>query len=697
MQRRDREVLVRATQRAYDGFMAALRPIYEDGILAAGRRPFLRARDLARLHAEDGAAWGPRCRCTRSSRATSATRACARRSRSTRSSSAATPSACRRSTPRSSTSRSWTRSGTPAAARGASSRRWRARSTCAAAPEVQRIERTGGRVTGVVLEGGERLAADVVVSNADVLHRRALLGEPPGGLRGRQQPTMSCFLLYLGTDRVFDRLQHHTLLVGRGYRRFIARRDPPGTARRRRSRPTSTRRRGPSRAWRARAATRSRCCCRSRTSAAGIDWAREADGLRDALVADLERTFGLEGLDDSVVVEHRMTPLDFARELGAVDGNAFSVEPTLHQRAWFRLPNRDPAVRRALPRRRRDAPGRGDARRAARAPRSRPASSPRTTPGPPGRSEDGVVLLQRPEPEADALLAEAREHDPPRRADVRARLPPAPAPTCATTSTASTSSSARSTTSSTSTPPDAPAAVAAVEAWCEDGSVRLARGGRARRPGHAARPPPPRPARLLPRDARRPRGAAGPHRGRRRPLLLPRRGHGRGRHGRGARHATARAPTARPRRSGWPCSARTSCATSTRTARSAAATVAQETLGRFGGDLRPGGREALVRDQIARADALYDEGVAGIGALPPGPLRDRRGRRDVPRDPAPDRARGLRRARGPRRGLGAPQAPRRRAGAAARGLTAAARCGRGVPMRRGVAAPGAGARLAVPA
>ena len=63
---------------------------------------------------------------------------------------------------------------------------------------VQRIERTGGRVTGVVLEGGERLAADVVVSNADVLHRRALLGEPPGGLRGRQKPTMSCFLLYLG-------------------------------------------------------------------------------------------------------------------------------------------------------------------------------------------------------------------------------------------------------------------------------------------------------------------------------------------------------------------------------------------------------------------------------------------------------------------------------------------------------------------
>jgi len=35
-----------------------------------------------------------------------------------------------------------------------------------------------------------------------------------------------------------------------------------------------------------------------------------------------------------------MTPHDFASELGAVDGNAFAVEPTLHQSAYFRAPNR---------------------------------------------------------------------------------------------------------------------------------------------------------------------------------------------------------------------------------------------------------------------------------------------------------------------------------------------------------------------
>ncbi len=48
--------------------------------------------------------------------------------------------------------------------------------------------------------------------------------------------------------------------------------------------------------------------------------------------------------------------------------------------------------------------------------------------------------------------------------------------------------------------------------------------------------------------------------------------------------------------------------------------VARETLDRLcGGALPPpAGREALLRDQIARADALYDAGMAGIGLLPCG-------------------------------------------------------------------------------
>ena len=42
--------------------------------------------------------------------------------------------------------------------------------------------------------------------------------------------------------------------------------------------------------------------------------------------------------------------------------------------------------------------------------------------------------------------------------------------------------------------------------------------------------------------------------------------------------------------------------------------LAADTVARFG-SLAPGSREALVRDQIVRADALYDEGLAGIAQL----------------------------------------------------------------------------------
>jgi phytoene synthase len=43
--------------------------------------------------------------------------------------------------------------------------------------------------------------------------------------------------------------------------------------------------------------------------------------------------------------------------------------------------------------------------------------------------------------------------------------------------------------------------------------------------------------------------------------------------------------------------------------------IARETLERYGGSLLPGERELLLRDQIARADALYEQGMAGIGEL----------------------------------------------------------------------------------
>ena len=76
----------------------------------------------------------------------------------------------------------------------------------------------------------------------------------------------------------------------------------------------------------------------------GIDWEREADPFRDRIIHSLEHDFGLSGLEESIVCEHRFTPRDFAHDLGSWLGSAFSVEPTLFQSAYFRQHNRSDDV-----------------------------------------------------------------------------------------------------------------------------------------------------------------------------------------------------------------------------------------------------------------------------------------------------------------------------------------------------------------
>lgn len=208
---------------------------------------------------------------------------------------------------------------------------------------VARIETAGGRVTGVVTDGGVRIAADVVVCNSDAQRVHELLGtrKPVRPLSS----TMSAFLLYLGTDKPFDKLLHHTLLVGGGYKKFITDVTRRGVL----PKTYSTYVHAPNRTEAAMADGSGDSLCFllpvPHLGKGKVDWAREADGLRDALVADLETTFGLTGLDASVRVEHRMDPRDFRDELGALNGAAWAMEPTLHQSAALRPPNRDKKVR----------------------------------------------------------------------------------------------------------------------------------------------------------------------------------------------------------------------------------------------------------------------------------------------------------------------------------------------------------------
>jgi phytoene desaturase len=207
---------------------------------------------------------------------------------------------------------------------------------------VARIETSAGRVSGVVTRGGTRLPADAVISNADTAGVHELLGRRPP--RRALRPTMSCFLLYLGTDRRFAQLRHHHLFVGRDYRRFIEDVTRGG----RLPESCSVYVHAPVRTEPGMAPAGGDSLCvllPVPNLGGGQDWERDGDSVRDWLLHELEHTHGLDGLRASIQVEHRMTPADFRRRLGAWQGNAFGPEPTLHQSAWFRTHNRDDRVR----------------------------------------------------------------------------------------------------------------------------------------------------------------------------------------------------------------------------------------------------------------------------------------------------------------------------------------------------------------
>jgi phytoene desaturase len=53
----------------------------------------------------------------------------------------------------------------------------------------------------------------------------------------------------------------------------------------------------------------------------------------------------LPGLRERIEMCFHYTPKDFASDLGAHLGSAFSLEPILTQSAWFRVHNRDDKIR----------------------------------------------------------------------------------------------------------------------------------------------------------------------------------------------------------------------------------------------------------------------------------------------------------------------------------------------------------------
>jgi phytoene desaturase len=209
--------------------------------------------------------------------------------------------------------------------------------------EVSRIDVENGRATGVTLADGTRIAADVVISNADSgwTYRHLL----PAEVRKRwtddrvesARYSMSLFVWYFGTKRRYEDVAHHTILLGPRYRELL-----DDIFRHKRlaedfslylHRPTAT----------------DRSLAPEGHDAfyvlspvphldSGVDWNTTAETYRRKIEAFLGSTV-LPGLGREVVSSRMLTPVGFRDDLLSLKGAAFGMEPVLLQSAYFRPHN----------------------------------------------------------------------------------------------------------------------------------------------------------------------------------------------------------------------------------------------------------------------------------------------------------------------------------------------------------------------
>jgi phytoene desaturase len=209
---------------------------------------------------------------------------------------------------------------------------------------VAQITVEDGCATGVRLDNGETIAADVVVSNADSAWTYKHL--VPAEHRHRwtdarlekARYSMSLFVWYFGTRGTYPEVAHHTIALGPRYRELLTdifdRKLLADDFSLYLHRPTAT---DPSLAPPG-------CDAFYVLSPvphlqSGTDWLTHAEPYRQAIQKRLEETL-LPGLADKIVSSRLLTPQDFQDRLSSFRGAAFSLEPVLTQSAWFRPHNR---------------------------------------------------------------------------------------------------------------------------------------------------------------------------------------------------------------------------------------------------------------------------------------------------------------------------------------------------------------------
>jgi len=214
---------------------------------------------------------------------------------------------------------------------------------------VKQVHTLGNRATEVETESGFKQRFDAVASNADIMHSyRDLLGSTPRGKKyakslSRKSFSPSLFVVHFGLEGSWPGIPHHMILFGPRYKGLVEDIYKHGVLPQDFSiylhHPTVTD---------ASMAPKGKSTFYALVPVAHmgkmpINWDVEGPRLEKAILDEVGRRL-IPDIHDRIVTKFSYAPKNFAHDLNAHMGSAFSLEPVLWQSAYMRGHNRDDEI-----------------------------------------------------------------------------------------------------------------------------------------------------------------------------------------------------------------------------------------------------------------------------------------------------------------------------------------------------------------
>ena len=211
---------------------------------------------------------------------------------------------------------------------------------------VTSIETLGDRATGVTTQSGWHGEADAIAANSDIMHTyRDLLSGSRSAQRTRtslerKSYSPSLFVVHFGIKGTWPGIPHHMILFGPRYKGLLDDIYNHGIL----SEDFSLYLHHPTVSDPALApegmSTFYVLAPVPHLGKFPVDWDEIGPILEKRILDEIGRRL-IPDIHDRIVTKFSYTPKDFAGDLNAHLGSAFSLEPVLTQSAWFRVHNRD--------------------------------------------------------------------------------------------------------------------------------------------------------------------------------------------------------------------------------------------------------------------------------------------------------------------------------------------------------------------